>query len=147
MKRVLVIQGAGMDQRGKVQVDIFGPETLAEINAQIERHGARLGLDVEIFQSNDATEVCAKLNAARGKFAALIINPAGFTVMEGPLPNAIVQLGFPAYEVHASNPSARGIRSVIQPVCKGAICGFGYRGYAMALAAIKELPVAAPDSP
>ena len=127
-----------MDQRGKVQVDVFGPEKLAEINAQIEDHAARLGLDVEIFHSNDAIEVCNKLFAARGAFAALIINPAGFTVMEGPLPGAIAELGFPTYEVHASNPSARGIRSVIQPVCKGAICGFGYRGYAMALAAIQE---------
>ena len=138
MKKVLVVQGAGMDQRGKAQIEVFGHETLAEINAQIEEHAARLGLDVEIFQSNDAAEVCNKLFAARGRFVALVINPAGFTVMEGPLPNAIAELDFPAYEVHASNPSARGIKSVIQPVCKGAICGFGYSGYAMALAAIKE---------
>ncbi len=138
MKKVLVIQGAGMDQRGKVQVEIFGPETLDEINAQIEEHAARLGLDVEILHSNDATEICDKLFAARGGFVAMIINPAGFTVTEGPLASAIAELDFPAYEVHASNPSARGIRSVVQPVCKGAICGFGYRGYAMALDAIKE---------
>ena len=68
--------------------------------------------------------------------SALIINPGGFTTTDGALPEVIDKLPFPAYEVHASNPAARGVRSNIQPVCRGAICGFGYAGYRLALTAI-----------
>jgi 3-dehydroquinate dehydratase-2 len=139
VSKVLVIQGAGMDQRGKTNIEIFGPETLDEINAQIEAHAARLGLEVEIFHSNEEDETIAKLKTASpDEFAALVINPSFFTTTEGPLPEVIADLDFPAYEVHGSNPTSRGVQSVIQPVCKGAICGFGYAGYGMALEAIKE---------
>ncbi len=132
--KVLVIQGAGMELRGKVQLDVFGPETLEEINARIETEAAVLGLEVEIVQSNDEDAVVALLESrAAGEYLALLINPGGFTTTEGPLPEAIAQLTFPAYEVHASNPGARGVRSTLLPVCKGAVCGFGYDGYRLAL--------------
>lgn len=139
MHSVLVIQGAGMDQRGKTQVEIFGPETLEQINAEITAQASALGLAVEILQSNEEQSVVNRLNTVkRGEFAALIINPGGFTTMTGSLPDSIAQLEIAAYEVHASNPSARGVVSTILPVCKGAICGFGYAGYAMALQAIHD---------
>lgn len=132
--KVLVVQGAGMDQRGKVQVEVFGPETLDEINARIETDAAGLGIEVEIRQSNDLDEVVAWLRAVQpGEYAALLINPGGFTTAEGALPDAIAALPMPAYEVHASNPAARGVHSVLQPVCQGAVCGFGYAGYGIAL--------------
>ena len=137
MNRVLIIQGAGMEQRGTVQVEVFGPETLKEINAQISRQAADLQLDVDIFQSNDERSVVEKLTAVKpGEFVAMIINPAGFTTTTGPLPAAVAAVTFPAYEVHASNPASRGIASTLLPVCRGAICGFGYTGYGLALQAI-----------
>jgi len=135
--KVLVIQGAGMDQRGKSQVEIFGPETLEQINARILQHAESLGIEVEIYQSNDEDEVVAKLQQLEaGEIDALIINPGGFTATEGMLPQTVSELAVPAFEVHASNPTARGVQSTLLPVCKGAICGFGYAGYAMALQAI-----------
>jgi len=137
---VLVVQGAGMDQRGRMQVEIFGPETLPEINAGIEAHARSRGIDVEIVQSNDEVEVVARLRSADpAAYDALIINPGGFTTTSGPLPEAIRDLPFPAYEVHASNPAARGVRSTILPVCRGAVSGFGYVGYRLALEAIASL--------
>ena len=137
--KVLIIQGAGMDQRGKSQIEIFGPETLEQINAQILLRGEALGLDVEIYQSNDEEAVVGKLQQLKkGEIDALIINPGGFTATEGLLPETVGALDVPAYEVHASNPTARGVRSTLLPVCKGAVCGFGYDGYAMALQAISE---------
>jgi 3-dehydroquinate dehydratase-2 len=135
--KVLVIQGAGMDQRGKSQVEIFGPETLEQINAQILQHAKSLGIEVEIYQSNDEDEVVARLRRLEtGEIDALIINPGGFTATEGTLPQTVSELAVPAFEVHASNPTARGVQSTLLPVCKGAVCGFGYAGYAMALRAI-----------
>ena len=135
--KVLVIQGAGMDLRGKTQVEIFGPETLDEINAQISQQAKALGLAVEIFQSNDEQEVISKLRGLKsGDIDALIINPGGFTAIEGQLPETVSSLGVPAFEVHASNPAARDVRSKLLPVCQGGVCGFGYAGYGMVLQAI-----------
>ena len=137
MTKVLVIQGAGMDMRGKAQVDIFGPETLEEINAQILGHARALGIEVEIFQTNDEDRAVAKLEAADpAEFAGVLINPGGFTTTTGPLPETVSKLTFPACEVHASNPSSRGVISTLMPVCQGAICGFGYAGYELGLRAI-----------
>jgi 3-dehydroquinate dehydratase-2 len=137
MNKVLIIQGAGMELRGTVQVEVFGPETFEEINAQISHLAADLQLEVEIFHSNDENSVVAKLEAALpGEFAAIIINPAGFTTSSGSLPGAVAAVTLPVYEVHASNPASRGIQSTLLPVCRGAIYGFGYAGYGLALQAI-----------
>jgi 3-dehydroquinate dehydratase-2 len=141
MSSVLVIQGAGMDERGKKRVEVFGPETIDQINAQIRQGASDMALTVEIMQSNDVSEVVQLLqsltpNNAPG-FVAGVINPAGFTTLTGALPDAISKLPFPMYEVHASNPASRGVISAVLPVCRGAICGFGYTGYQLALQAIK----------
>jgi 3-dehydroquinate dehydratase-2 len=140
MTRVLVIQGAGMNMRGKSQVEIFGPDTLDQINEQIRGYAEGLGLDVEIVHSNIEGEVVNALYDAheRGIDAALI-NPAGYTTGGGPLRGAIGQVGFPVIEVHASNPTARGTVSNIQPVCKGSVYGFGVYGYYLALEAVKQM--------
>jgi 3-dehydroquinate dehydratase-2 len=137
--KVLVVQGAGMELRGKADVEIFGPETLAEINARIEADAAALGVAVEIRQSNDESAVAAWVDRAADVFAAVIINPSGFTLTEGPLIAALERLSLPVVEVHASNPAARGVRSNVTPVCAGAICGFGYDGYRLALAGLRDL--------
>jgi len=137
MTRVLIIQGAGMDERGRTMVEIFGPQTLPEINADIEAHARELGAEVQIYQTNDEATLVSRLRSLDpAGIDALIINPGGFTTSSGPLPDAIRALPFPAYEVHASNPAARGITSRIGPACRGSVCGFGYLGYRLALEAI-----------
>ena len=133
---VLVIQGAGMDLRGKADVEIFGPETLPEINARIEADAAALDVAVDVRQSNDEAEAAGWVGAAADEFDALIINPSGFTTSEGALVEALRNLSLVVIEVHASNPSARGVRSTITPVSNGAVCGFGYAGYKVALAGL-----------
>ena len=134
--KVLVIQGAGMDLRGKTDVEIFGPETLPEINARIEADASVLGATVDIRQSNSEAEAADWVLAAAESFDALIINPSGFTLSDGELLEALRGLSLPAIEVHASNPSARGVQSTITPLCKGAVCGFGYDGYRIALSGL-----------
>ena len=137
MVKVVVIQGAGMDQRGKVQIEVFGPDTLDQINARIEADASACGLEVDVFQSNDETETVAFVEGLKGKeYIAGIINPSGFTASEGRLPAAIAALDIPFFEVHASNPAARGVKSAILPACKGGVCGFGYAGYGLALRSI-----------
>ena len=69
---------------------------------------------------------------------ACLINPAGWTTSSGVLRAAIAQVSFPVIEVHASNPTARGTVSTIQPVSKGSVYGFGYYGYYLALQGLKN---------
>ena len=139
MEKVVVIQGAGMDQRGKVQIEVFGPDTLDQINARIEGDAADAGFAVDIFQSNDEAETVAYLAGLDADdYVAGIINPSGFTATEGPLPQAIADFDAPFFEVHASNPSARGVHSTILSQCQGGVCGFGYAGYGIALKSIRS---------
>ncbi len=140
MSKVLVIQGAGMNMRGKSQVEIFGPATLEEIDEQILGYAEGLGIDVELFHSNIEGEVVNALYDAHDRdFDAALINPAGYTTVAGPLRGAITQVKFPVYEVHVSNPTARGTVSQVLPVCKGAVYGCGVYGYRLALEAVQQL--------
>jgi 3-dehydroquinate dehydratase-2 len=140
MTKVLVIQGAGMNMRGKVQLEIFGPLTLEEINEQVKGYAEGLGLDVEFVHSNVEGEVANALYAGHdGDVDAAVINPAGYTSLNGVLRAAIAQVRFPVIEVHASNPTSRGAVSAVQPVCKGSVYGFGVYGYYLALEGVKGL--------
>ena len=140
MTKVLVIQGAGMNMRGKVQLEVFGPTTLEQINEQVKGYAEGLGIDVEIIHSNIEGEVVNALYAAHdGDIDAALINPAGYTTGSGPLRAAIAQVRFPVIEVHASNPTSRGTVSQVLPVCKGGVYGFGVYGYRMALEAVKQI--------
>ncbi len=140
MSKVLVIQGAGMNMRGKSQVEIFGPATLEEIDEQILGYAEGLGIDIELFHSNIEGEVVNALYDAHDRdFDAALINPAGYTTVAGPLRGAITQVKFPVYEVHVSNPTARGAVSQVLPVCKGAVYGCGVYGYRLALEAVAQL--------
>ena len=140
MGKVLVIQGAGMNMRGKVQVETFGPMTLDEMNEQILGYAEGLGMDVELFHSNIEGEVVNALYDAHDRnFDAALINPAGYTTSTGPIRGAITQVKYPVIEVHASNPTARGTVSEVLPVCKGAVYGFGVYGYKLALEAVKHM--------
>src|SRR5215471_14106571 len=80
MAKVLIIHGAGMNMRGKVQTEIFGPMTLPEYDERIRGYAAELGLEVEIFHSNIEGEVVNKLYEANDRdFDAALFNPAGYS--------------------------------------------------------------------
>ena len=139
MTKALVIQGAGMNMRGKVQVEIFGPDTLEQINEQIRGYAASLDIAVKIVHSNIEGElVNALYDAWEDGYDACLINPAGFTTAHGPLRSAIQQLPMPVIEVHASNPTARGTVSAVLPVSRGCVYGFGVYGYYLALQAVQR---------
>jgi 3-dehydroquinate dehydratase-2 len=140
MPKVLIIHGAGMDMRGKVQTDVFGTMTLPEYDEQIHKYASELGIEVEIFHSNIEGEVINKFYEAheRGVDAALI-NPAGYTTGHPALVAAIAQVGFPTIEVHISNPARRGGVSEIARVCRSTVTGFGIFGYYMALRGVREM--------
>lgn len=139
MPKILVIHGAGMEMRGKTHVDVFGPMTLADYDAEIGASAAQLGIEVVTFQSNNEAEVVDRLQAAvlQG-FDAVIINPAGFTRGYPALNGAIARVGVPIIEVHVSNPAARGLASEVLAASSGGISGFGIAGYALALRGLAD---------
>ena len=140
MPRVLIVHGAGMNMRGKTQIDLFGPMTLPEYDEQIRRYGKDLGIEVEIFHSNIEGEVINRFYEAhdRGVDAA-IINPAGYMTGHPALMAAIAQVRFPTIEVHMSNPAQRGRESEVARVSRGGLTGFGIFGYYLALRGITEM--------
>lgn len=140
MAKMLVIHGAGMNMRGKTQLDVFGPMTLPQYDERISKYAAELGVEVEIFHSNIEGEVINKFYEAhdRGVDAA-IINPAGYTTGHPALMAAIGQVRFPTIELHVSNPARRGRQSEIAQVVRGVVTGFGIFGYYVALRGLKEL--------
>ena len=140
MTKVLVIHGAGMNMRGKVQTEIFGPMTLPEYDERIRGYAKELGLEVEIFHSNVEGQVIDKIYAANdGGVDAAIFNPAAFGSGYPALVAALSQVKFPTIEVHISNPIRRGPASETAKVSQGVVAGFGVAGYALALRGIKEL--------
>ena len=137
MPKVLVIHGAGMNMRGKVQVDVFGPMTLPEYDKHIRQYASELGIDVETFHSNIEGEVINKIyEAHESGVDGAIINPAGYTSGHPALVAAISQVKFPTIEVHVSNPARRGGTSDVARACRGSLAGFGVYGYYMALRAL-----------
>jgi 3-dehydroquinate dehydratase-2 len=138
--RVLIIQGAGMNMRGKVDIEMYGSMTLDQLNDKIRGYATDLGVDVEFCHSNIEGEVVNALYDAHDRdIDAALINPAGYMRTTGPLPTAIGQVRFPVIEVHVSNPVARGLASSTLPMCRGSVTGFGPFSYSLALAAAKEI--------
>ena len=140
MTKVLVVHGAGINMRGKFQVEIFGTATMEDYSDQIEKYANQLDIEIDIFHSNIEGEVIDKFYQSHiDGYDAAIINPAGYSTGHPALCAAISQVEFPTLEVHISNPAARGNIYEISPVCKGVITGFGLYGYFIGLKAIKEL--------
>jgi 3-dehydroquinate dehydratase-2 len=140
MTKVLVIHGAGMNMRGKVQTEIFGPMTLPEYDERIRGYAGELGLDIEIFHSNIEGEIVNKLYSANDQgFDAALFNPAAFGTGYPALVAAISQVKFPTIEVHISNPVRRGPASQTASVSQGIVAGFGLPGYYLALRGVKDM--------
>ena len=138
--KILVIHGAGMNMRGKVQTEVFGTLTLPEYDVKIKEYAGALGLEVEIFHSNIEGEVINRLYAAHdGGIDAAIINPDGFTRGYPALVTAISRVKFPTIEVHISNPARRGTHSDVLGASQGGVSGFGIVGYDLALRGLKAL--------
>jgi 3-dehydroquinate dehydratase-2 len=142
MPRVLVLHGPNLNLLGTREPAIYGHTTLADIDGELARRGAELGLEVESFQSNHEGQLIDRIQAARGRASAIIINPGGYTHTSVALRDALAAVGLPVIEVHLSNVAAREEfrhRSLIAPIAVGQIAGLGAIGYRLALEAARDL--------
>ena len=140
MAKILIIHGAGMNMRGKVQTEIFGTMTLPEYDERIRGYAKELGVEIEIFHSNIEGDVINKLYEANDRgFDAALFNPAGFSRGYPALTAAISQVKFPTIELHISNPVRRGPVSDTATVSLGMVTGFGIAGYYLALRGLRDM--------
>ena len=122
---------------GTREPNVYGRETLADINAMLTEHAERLQVQVRCLQSNHEGELIDAIHKAEE--TALLVNPGAFTHYSLALRDAVAAKGLPTVEVHLSNVHAREEfrhRSVIAPVCLGQISGFGSYSYVVGLAAL-----------
>jgi 3-dehydroquinate dehydratase II len=140
MKKVLVLNGPNLNLLGTREKDIYGAETLADIEKKTVEAGYALNLEVDFLQSNHEGELIDNIQAARGQYDVIIINPGAYTHYSIAIRDAIKAVEVPTIEIHLSNIHAREefrSKSVIAPVCVGQICGFGGNSY---IAAIHMVP-------
>lgn len=138
---IMVIHGPNLQLLGKREPEIYGKKTLDEINLDIKRRAESLGVSVSFFQSNHEGALVDTIGSLPGKYEGLIINPGAYTHTSIAVRDAIAGAGIPAVEVHLSNVAAREQfrhQSMITPVCKGIIAGFGPQGYLLALEALAQ---------
>jgi 3-dehydroquinate dehydratase-2 len=129
-----------MNMRGKVQTATFGTQTLEEYDGYIRQCASELGVEVEIFHSNIEGEVVNRLYEAHdsGDVDATLFNPAAYSSGHPGILAAIAQVDFPVYEIHISNPAARGGQSQVAGVCRGVITGFGLMGYQLGMRGVLD---------
>ncbi len=140
MPKVLIVHGAGMNMRGKVQIEIFGKMTLPEYDERIRGYARELGIEIEIFHSNIEGEIVNRFYQANDQgFDAALFNPAAFGTGYPALVAAISQVSFPTVEIHISNPIRRGPASETARVSQSVVAGFGIAGYDIALRGVRDL--------
>ncbi|MDR2295913.1 MAG: type II 3-dehydroquinate dehydratase [Clostridiales Family XIII bacterium] len=140
MKRISVINGPNMNLLGGREPDKYGAMRLATLNEKLAEKAAALGARCEFFDSNsEGALVTAIQNAADAD--GIILNAAAYTHYSIAIRDAIAAIDAPVVEVHMTNVAAReDFRrdSVLAPVCRGSIAGFGAQSYALALYALAE---------
>jgi 3-dehydroquinate dehydratase-2 len=137
--RVLVVHGPNLNLLGEREPDIYGPQTLAEIDASIAVAARELGIDVRCEQHNGEGHIIDALHAARRDCDAVVINPGAYSHYSYAIADAIRAIGIPVIEVHLSNIMARESfrrTSVTGAVCRATIGGLGASGYVLALRAL-----------
>lgn len=130
------MNGPNLNLLGEREPGIYGNESLESINAALALEGKALGAELDFFQSNHEGELIDRLHSARGEYSAVILNAGAYTHYSIAIRDAIAAIKLPVIEVHLSNIHSREEfrhTSVIAPVCKGQISGFGAYSYTLAL--------------
>jgi 3-dehydroquinate dehydratase-2 len=139
MTAVLVLNGPNLARLGSREPDVYGTATFEDLTSACRETAAELGLEVDVRQTDDESELVGWLHEAADSGAAVVLNPAAFTHYSYALRDACAQVGGPLVEVHLSNPAAgEEFRhtSVVAGVATGTVAGFGLDSYRLALRAV-----------
>ncbi len=141
-KPILILNGPNLNLLGTREPEIYGRETLKDIENLCAKRAEALGLSIDFRQSNAESELIGWIQGAGKTFDGIIINPAAFSHTSIAILDALKSLSIPIIEVHLSNIHSREEfrhHSYVSKAAKGVICGLGAQGYLFALDAIKSL--------
>ena len=142
MKNVLVIHGPNLNLLGSREVDVYGKVTIDDINRELKALAKSKKVSLEIAQSDHEGDIVEMIGRAKAKFDAILINPAAYTHTSVAIRDAISAVDIPTVEVHLSNIYAREEfrhTSLIAPVARGQVSGFGKMSYILGLEAVISL--------
>jgi len=140
--KILVIHGPNLNLLGKREPHIYGRITLKKINSELKKLASRKNVSLKIVQSNYEGKIVEVIHKSINKFCGILINPAAYTHTSVAIRDAIASVNLPTIEVHLSNIYSREDfrhHSLISPVCRGQICGFGMNSYLLGLLALIDL--------
>ena len=140
MLNVLVLHGPNLNLLGTREPDVYGTDTLDDIDSQLTTLAEELKITIRIKQSNSEEVLIESLHSSREWANGVLFNPGAFTHTSVALRDAIAAIDIPVVEVHLSNIHAReSFRrdSLLAPVCLGSISGFGTTSYMLGLQALK----------
>jgi 3-dehydroquinate dehydratase-2 len=139
---VLLLNGPNLNLLGQREPEIYGTTTLDDHVKAARAAAEEAGLELEHLQSNHEGDLIDAIHRARGRCAAIVINPGAFTHYAWGIHDALSAFEGPVVEVHLSNPNAREAwrhTSVVSPVATGTIAGLGGHGYTLAIEAVRRL--------
>ncbi|TAN78066.1 MAG: type II 3-dehydroquinate dehydratase [Magnetospirillum sp.] len=139
---ISILNGPNLNMLGMRQPELYGRDSLSDIETLCRAHSARLGLAMEFRQSNHEGDLVTWIQEARGRAAGIVINAGAYTHTSVAILDALLAAEVPAVEVHLSNIHQRDSfrhHSYVAKAAKGMICGFGSHGYVLALDALARL--------
>ena len=141
-QRIDILNGPNLNLLGVREPEIYGHQTLADIEARCRQVAAERGFEITFRQSNHEGQIIDWIHEARDASAAIIINPAGFTSTSIAILDALKTFEGAIVEVHLSNIHRREAyrhHSYVSLAATGVICGLGAHGYVLALEAVADL--------
>ena len=140
--KIIVINGPNLNLLGEREKDKYGNVSLKDIETNCNDYANNNELEITFIQSNVEGEIVSIIQDSRDKYQGLIINAAGYTHTSVAIRDALAIIKFPIIELHITNIYNREEfrqKSLISKVARGIICGFGVKGYIMALDAMKNI--------
>jgi 3-dehydroquinate dehydratase-2 len=134
--RIAVLNGPNLNLLGTREPELYGHETLEDVERRLSRVGAELGVELEFAQSNGEGELIDTVHGMRGRVAGALVNAGAYTHTSIALRDALVAVAVPFVEVHITNIYAREPerrRSMLAEAALGVVCGLGVFGYELAL--------------
>ena len=139
--KILVLNGVNLNMLGVREPEIYGRETLEDVNAYIRKMTQDSGVELTFYQSNHEGDLVDQIHMAHTQYDGIVINPGAFTHYSYAIAEALGSVSTPAIEVHISNIHKREEfrhKSVTASSCVGQICGLGKFGYVLAIRALME---------
>ncbi len=134
--KILFLNGPNLNLLGQREPEVYGKTTLKDIEAKVRERAGSAGVEIDFRQSNLEGELVAWIQQAKGTFDVIVLNAAAYTHTSIALRDAISAVGVATIEIHLSNIHAREEfrhKSLIAPVCRGQISGFGANSYILGL--------------